>query len=150
MPRLRRRNKRQAVTLPGFQLEILTRGVAMRRTQDSMAFFGDRDAQRVLWEANRQSLLDWWISERPGSRPAAWWAFSAPEPRKRIAGPEGAEREAAIADMRERFPGNVLMMAKQKFGVPYTSVLGDKYESELTYLRRLALLTAWEAEQCPA
>ncbi len=150
MPRLRRRSKRQPAPMADHQLQTLTRGFPARRTQAGMAFYGDRDAQRCLWEANREPLLEWWIGEHPGRRPAAWWLFDAPEPRRRVAGPEGAERAALLDEMNAKWPGLRTMWTS--FGLPksHLKLMGDKYESEIDYLRRLSLLTPWEAEQCPA
>jgi hypothetical protein len=37
-----------------------------------------RGALREIWTELREELLDIWIAERPGTRPAAWWLFDAP------------------------------------------------------------------------
>jgi hypothetical protein len=68
-----------------------------------------------------------------GCRPAAWWQFDAPEPRRVIAGdPTGAMPEKGL-----------------RFGVPrfYKSVMAHNsliYESEFQYLKRQNLLLPME------
>lgn len=65
-------------------------------------FFGDEwgrgtddeqmAARRAAWRKFKAALLREWIAERPGTRPAAWWLFDAPEPR------EEHESEAAFLE----------------------------------------------------
>lgn len=43
-----------------------------------------RTAAAELWAERREELMAAWALEHPGSRPWAWWTFTAPEPR-----PEG-------------------------------------------------------------
>lgn len=33
------------------------------------------------WKRHGDSILSEWITQRPGTRPYAWWKFDAPEPR---------------------------------------------------------------------
>ena len=40
--------------------------------------WGDREYQRALWAEIRPVELPTWIAEQPGTRPDAWWRFSAP------------------------------------------------------------------------
>lgn len=148
MPRLQRRSKRQPAPMPDHELAILLCGVGPRRSEAALAFFGDRDAQRVRWEANRNALMAWWVEQNPGRRPAAWWLFSAPEPRKRIDGPEGAERDALLEEMNAKWPS--LQTMRPSFGLPRLKLPGDKFETETDYLRRLGLMSEAESQQCPA
>ena len=46
----------------------------------------DEDLARKAWEANEGAILEDWIREHPGTRPFAWWRWSAPEPRRRMLG----------------------------------------------------------------
>jgi hypothetical protein len=39
-----------------------------------------------LWAWAREVVLAEWIRQRPGTRPLAWWAHDAPEPRRRTGG----------------------------------------------------------------
>lgn len=79
--------------------------------------FVSKDHRRAAWESFRVDLLDYWTREPaewraqgnaptfntaepggPGTRPAGWWDFDAPEPR-RDAGPDRRfEAEAAYLD----------------------------------------------------
>jgi hypothetical protein len=44
------------------------------------------DRERELWTACRDQVLALWAQGRPGTRPLLWWAFDAPEPRRRLGG----------------------------------------------------------------
>lgn len=50
--------------------------------------FEDDEHRRQLWEHNRDYLVDKDINytgvckRKPGTRPAAWWDYEAPEPRR--------------------------------------------------------------------
>jgi hypothetical protein len=39
-----------------------------------------------LWAEFREQVLEWWLKERPGTRPWCWWAYDAPERRRRVGG----------------------------------------------------------------
>ncbi|MEW5772478.1 MAG: hypothetical protein AB1916_03040 [Thermodesulfobacteriota bacterium] len=43
-----------------------------------------RTAAAEMWAAMREEIMASWVRERPGTRPWAWWTFTAPEDR-----PEG-------------------------------------------------------------
>lgn len=57
--------------------------------------FRDEDERREAWFAHREEILERW---RPGSRPAAWWAFESPEPRER---PHGQPTSSDDPEERE-------------------------------------------------
>ena len=40
----------------------------------------------AFWREHEQEVLRWHIRHWPGTRPARWWQFSAPEPRRRLGG----------------------------------------------------------------
>jgi hypothetical protein len=49
----------------------------------SARFFPDfEDALEPAWREHGEAITDAWIAARPGSRPAGWWRYSAPEPRR--------------------------------------------------------------------
>jgi len=113
----------------------------------------DVEAMRHAWGRLRDNLLAQWILERPRTRPAAWWRFDAPEPRRRIDGhphpfadpgrTAEVDKLAAGADERTRY-------YELAFGIPRLRVgslpgdLSAEYESQLAYLTRLGLLTETE------
>jgi hypothetical protein len=39
---------------------------------------GNENAARELWNIHKESILQEWIRENPGTRPSLWWRFSAP------------------------------------------------------------------------
>jgi hypothetical protein len=80
------------------------------------------------WQNCRERFADAWINARPGSRPAAWWKYDSPEPRRCITGDPV-------------FP----VWMQFSFGLP-TVELPEKYqfESENDYLKRHNLLTPYE------
>jgi hypothetical protein len=97
-------------------------------------------------------VLGDWISDRPGTRPRGWWAFDAPEQRRRLGGvgepicefagwfdfgpsglPEGAEWPADAALVHYYGRGRVID--------PLDPPL---YEAQATFLKRHGLLTAAE------
>jgi len=45
------------------------------------SFKGDDAARRAAWEALRDDILAGHIEHHPGTRPAAWWLYDAPEER---------------------------------------------------------------------
>lgn len=147
MPRVRRRTKRRSVPLPDYQMQTLLKGVPLRRTDQGMAFYTDRDAQRRTWEEHREALLMQWIEAHPGTRPEAWWRFDASEPRRRVAGPEGIERDRLMAEFEERWPGMSTVRCGHQ-GLPGVQLPEDAYESEAAYLRRHGLITSEEAARC--
>lgn len=84
------------------------------------------------WEAARHTVLEEWITTRPGTRPVAWWQHDAPpEPRRQVTGEP------------HRFPKN--WMPYYDHGVPGDADPAD-YEAEADYLARHGLLTDAERE----
>ena len=59
---------------------------ALMRPQDNVWSLFEHGAGRfdhkVIWRAIEDSALGEWTAVHPGSRPAAWWKYSAPEPRR--------------------------------------------------------------------
>ena len=116
----------------------------------------DDAAMREAWSELRDDILADWIAERPGSRPWAWWAFDATEPRRRIDGKphpfDNRARERLVDqhrtpdDDRRRLTGAYRLA----LGVPSVSIVADDgeagYETEAEYLDRLGLLIGGERE----
>lgn len=117
----------------------------------------DIEAMHEAWEQLGDEILAEWIMENPGSRPFAWWLFSAPEPRRqRIDGGvhpfDNPERIKAIEKSTEQHPNGICARKGYKliYGVPALCVVADdseaEFESEREYLIRLSLLTESEIE----
>ena len=100
--------------------------------------FEDEDDARRVWALHREELLADWTSNRPGTRPWAWWAFEATEPRKIL-----AIKRQPSGDSRYQPP---LRARKLSFGVPWPWYDWLQVESQAEYLRRLQLLTDAELE----
>ncbi len=49
------------------------------------------------WEQVGDSILETWIREKPGTRPAAWWSLDAPEPARRRLGGTGDRLSECLA-----------------------------------------------------
>lgn len=84
--------------------------------------FSDLAEARAAWDLVREPFLAGHVERRPGTRPWAWWAFEAPEPRR----------------MLEGSPGRISPVAETWFGMPTAHAC--EYESERAYLWRLELL----------
>lgn len=41
---------------------------------------------KALWQEFGALVLARWVDEAPGTRPALWWQYDAPEPRRRVGG----------------------------------------------------------------
>jgi hypothetical protein len=96
----------------------------------------DEPYQRQLWAEVRGDELPAWIKARPGSRPWAWWQYSAPEQQRQQVG-------------GGRTYGNATL-PRWEFGLPTAGVYAVDanhppiYESEAAYLHRHGLLEADE------
>ena len=153
MPRTKQRAKRRRT---GYERQHI------RQLLTGQDFFGnafgkgdrcDREAMRAAWEELRDKLLADWISEKPGTRPYAWWCFDAPERRRRIDGLphpfDNLDRKAMIDAVEgEAFAGYREKMTQLYYGAPSSLCDPDdfdaEYESETDYLARLDLLTDFE------
>lgn len=63
-------------------------------------FFADfKTALEPAWREHGEAILTAWIAARPGSRPWAWWRYSAPEARN-----EGEPEAAQLRRLRVLTP----------------------------------------------
>lgn len=134
--------------------------------------YGDERTQfmedaKKLWPRVRDDFLQSWVAEHPGERPWAWWAWDAPERRRRIGTRKGdkvvkdkkphpfdslARRKLIEAEVKsgEAHPDSLTDAYRLRFGVPTVYWVEDDwdavYEDECDYLRRLGLLLRGEAE----
>ena len=52
----------------------------------AVLFAASADRSRDLWRQHREPILTVWMAAHPGTRPAAWWWYDAPEPHRRRVG----------------------------------------------------------------
>jgi hypothetical protein len=116
--------------------EVPADGAPGRREYLEAVFLAGYDGERAAWGRHRGELLPGWIAEHPGTRPAAWWLYDAPEARRQVAGPPAEFAEAAE---RWRCDGLPWLLEEPAEGA--------RFESGAAYLRRLGLLERGEAER---
>ena len=115
-------------------------------------FFGEPfatvDAERSAWIEHRDYLLGKWIADEPGTRPAAWWKFDAPERRRRIDGKphpfDDPTRIAILNSIKVEHPQwDLTQHTALSFGLPAIlfpeTDLNAKFEAEDRSLDRLQL-----------
>lgn len=109
---------------------------------EAVWFTGDRD-RADAWRTHGEAITAAWVLEHAGTRPWAWWAYTAPEPRQCTAGAELLCPKRALTDFE--------WVWRQAFGVPAflqcrpRGYIGlPTVESQATYLDRLGLLAADE------
>ncbi len=106
--------------------------VAGLATEDTVAFV------RGIWQRARPALLVRFVAQRPGTRPFAWWAFDAPEPRRKLGGSGqtwselGCYKPEFVFGIEELDPRTI-----NRRDLP-------RYESQPAYLKRLGLLVPGE------
>jgi hypothetical protein len=107
MPTKRRRLSHHKIDdVPPFALHYLSDGLfpLPAATQDELEDWrfewflieGDETRERELFLQCHDAILRAWILHRPGTRPAAWWQFAAPEDRRQAGDPRSRESEAAF------------------------------------------------------
>lgn len=91
----------------------------------------------AAWRAFGAQILAAWVAARPGCRPAAWWRFTAPGPRRLPVGASLLETgPAAYLEMRWRRAAGVPAHRRTRTVEDGRLVV----ESESACLRRLGLL----------
>ncbi len=175
MPVKRRTPKIRKHDLPVWQQEFLLTGQEPVEEEDINVFAviqwkrhrGRNDPVKVAWSEYGDGLLQEFIEAYPGCRCYAWWEFSAPEPRLRIAGTGSPKHEhlAYMASYRFGIPvlwisareveiysgrakdkdGNPIHKPRREFtGVPIDQNDPPQFESQAAYLDRHGLLTERE------
>lgn len=91
------------------------------------------------WAKLREEILAEHIAQHPGSRPAGWWEFEAPEPRRQIGGGPSILKSDAPAWARTLFLGMPACWGLEQFADP------PRFETQGQYLERLGLLRPGEA-----
>jgi hypothetical protein len=118
MPRVDRVYKRGAVT----QVDKLDRFFLETGAESTLGRY------REAWHRHGRMILREWIERYPGTRPAGWWRFEAPEPRRAII--------PGMEPLQGR--GQIIALNRDSGEVEYA------HETECNYLRRLGLLTPGE------
>ena len=123
------------------------------------------------WELVGAEIVALWTEQHPGSRPANWWRFSAPEPARRRIGGVGDRLSEVLAHTpmleygvpSEGFvDADLLALYKRQFGkmlrnrvtgrpaVSVDPLDPPTYESEAVFLDRHNLLSAVERDALDA
>ena len=149
----RRRSKKGSGLTENQLLHLLTGDCfdSMEGRAPGFPFRSD-DHRRQLWRENRHRLIDkdvgdddGLVKREPGTRPAAWWSYDAPEPRRIIKNAEYWQLPQGEEEGWRRYGGMHPIMHP----VDGWSAAGyplQEYESEADYLRRLGLLLPGEEE----
>jgi hypothetical protein len=107
----------------------------------------------AVWAEHEQAIVAWHIRRGPGRRPARWWEFSAPEPRRRLGGRGTPLHEctAYALSLHYGIPADWRRVGDYfTSGTPIDPQVPPRFESEAKYLLRLGLLLPGERERlCP-
>jgi hypothetical protein len=116
------------------------------------SFLEKRDL-RDVWHEHAEAILAHHVKRRPGTRPARWWQFDAPEPRRRLGGTGTPLHEcsAYVAPFTYGIPDGWRRHGDYfTEGMPIDPDDPPRFESEAKYLLRLGLLLPGERERlCP-
>ena len=103
-------------------------------------FMAGPSGARDLWAQHGAELLARWVAEHPGTRPWAWWCYSAPEGREQVLG-----RPIMRGALQDQVDGEGLPVALGYFAHPAVA-----FESQASLLRRLGLFLEGEAGRIPS
>jgi len=126
-------------------------------TGTDFTFFWHEPERTRDWRAIRSDILADWIREHPGTRPAAWWRYDAPEPRLRVGGIGDVVPAYDFPDnlhfgifRKSAFVCERLLSAVAPFGahlVPFDESDPPRYESQASYLKRRKLFLPGEEKR---
>ena len=105
------------------------------------------EADRLqAWSEMRKEILQQWITDRPGTRPAAWWQFDCPpnQFRTRVDGRRHQFLDPSFDLSRELIFGRPRYF--RECDIPDGGVLdiAKSFESESSFLKRLNVCSAAE------
>ena len=112
----------------------------------------------AVWCQVKEKIVGDWIAARPGTRPAWWWHFDAPEPRKRLGGvgKPASDCLAYVPHLTYGIPSTWMTRSLvEHMSGDYSDSLVDpsnppSFESQTAYLKRLGLLAPGEAKRVHA
>jgi hypothetical protein len=133
--------------------------------------YSAEDELKALWDVHRDHVIQEYVATYPGSRPARFWEYDAPEPRQRLGGTGTPSSDvlACIPTYRLGIPaiwvsawqvayynGRARDVNNQPIGqhsgrdflgVAIDPMDPPTYEAQATYLKRLDLLLRGEAQR---
>ena len=124
---------------------------------ESLALFllrhPDGRALGEAWQRHGDAVTRAWARRYPGTRPSAWWRFTAPEPRQRLGGiGDPAHLHLATVDRLDYGLPSAWITARDRRTwpcIPASAAIDPAdpptFEAEAEYLRRLGLLLPGEA-----
>jgi hypothetical protein len=99
---------------------------------------------RQLWDRHRDTLLNWWIREHPGSRPEAHWLFDhdmePPEDEREYLAAHGLLTQDDIDGIRRKALELIRHNAVRDPSKPSTNFIPDR-DGLLAFAQRHGLLT---------
>jgi hypothetical protein len=111
---------------------------AEREAYFEMRFCDGPLGEREAWRQFEGELLARWVAAHPGTRPWAWWRYTAPQGRRQTS---GAPIEAGA--LRDQVDDEGLPLALGCF----ERAEAVAFESQAACLKRLGLLSADEAQR---
>lgn len=101
--------------------------------QGMLESFPDVETMRAAWEIHREQIIEEWITEKPGTRPFAWWLFEGV--------PRHGERLTTAA-WTSFYGGNRRL--HELHGILHTQYFPPAQEEESKYLLRHGYLSPEE------
>lgn len=87
------------------------------------------------WIEHRETVLDIWIADNPGTRPLYWWKYEAPEARrKQLKGTEKIVCHASDHDSNYRYNKGISELWWYGDNLPENKI--PVFESQAAYLKR--------------
>ena len=142
MPRKRRHEKQR-------RAEVAPSTMAFFRDDPnaySYLYFLTAAEVAMQWAEVRDEIIEEWVIAHPGSRPRTWWAQNAPSPRRRIGGTGQPLHEvsAYVENYKNGLLADWVTARWHGKGVAVDPENPPLFESQATYLQRLALLLPGE------
>ncbi|HJU18585.1 MAG TPA: hypothetical protein VJ770_19205 [Stellaceae bacterium] len=114
----------------------------------------DAEELPVLWEAIRDDVIAEHVRNYPGTRPRGWWAFDAPEPRRKLGG-TGEPRGTSLCGLTpsglyDDYPKPRELDNPYLKGYPTDPADPPVFESQAAYLDRHGLFLPGERRRLKA
>ncbi len=152
------RAKHKKIDIPETWIKFLATGEKPENPDLELYIIrGDRDRLKRLWADQAKNIIQAWITERPGTRPWAWWEFDAPVMQNIKRRWKGTFFMRWLKETRRQVSGQGVTswenypawIPRYFLGAPldWDSIDEDDppiFESEATYLDRFGLLSKSE------